>query len=351
MPHNYNLRSTPAAPATNESDSDGEMQAPPLFHPTDPIPFVFYSSTEYSRIIFNRKDPFHPRALPNFMANIETQKIFDSLTEPAQEQWRQRTRGPRDRMRDATNADVHRAAYQEILEQLQEMAEDRLLPEGAYLALSKTLMAAHNFIQPTLNLTLHIAAHAGDAQCMTACLDAGADVNAQDAYGDTVLMAASFRGHLDIVNQLLAEGVSVNTARTENGTTALMIAVRTNHPAIVRALIESGRADINARDAEGNTALMAASAHGHLAIVKQLLAAGAIVNAQNHDGDTALCFATDNNFLPGPARAIHLPAQHGWLCVNQLAAVAAVLREAGVNQLVAAAAALRDALPDTPPHY
>ena len=29
MPHNYNLRSTPAAPATNESDSDGEMQAPP----------------------------------------------------------------------------------------------------------------------------------------------------------------------------------------------------------------------------------------------------------------------------------------------------------------------------------
>ena len=41
-------------------------------------------------------------------------------------------------------------------------------------------------------------------------------------------------------------------------------------------------------------------------------------------------------------------AAPGWLCVNQLAAVAAALREAGANQLAAAAAA---ALPDTPPHY
>ena len=335
MPHNYNLRSTPAAPA------------PPLFHPTDPEPFIIYSSTEYSRIL--RLDAFHPRKLPNFMANIETMKIFDSLTEPAQEQWRQRTRGPRDRMRDATNADAHRAAYQEILEQLQEMAEDHLLPEGAYLALSKTLMAAHNYIQPTLNFTLYVAAQDGDAQRVTASLDAGAAVNAQDAYGDTVLMAASDAGHLDIVNQLLAEGASVN-ATAMNGATALIIAVQRHRLAIVRALIENGRADVNARDAAGLTALMYASVGGQLAIVKQLLAAGAVVNAQNHDGDTALCFATDNTMLLGVnlRGGRYREAAPGWLCVNQLAAVAAALREAGENQLAAAAAA---ALPDTPPHY
>ena len=44
MPHNYNLRSTPAAPATNESDSDGEMQAPPLFDPMPFFVFVFYTN-------------------------------------------------------------------------------------------------------------------------------------------------------------------------------------------------------------------------------------------------------------------------------------------------------------------
>lgn len=414
MPHNYNLRSTPAAPAAPAATES-----------------LFFNETSPFHDVFNPKHrAFSIRFTKTFQeANIETRKLFDSLTEHAQRQYLQRTRGPIARRRDAANADALRAAYQEILEQLQEMAEDRILPEGAYLALSNALMLAHNAVQPSLNAFLYVAARDGDAQRVTASLDAGADVNAsvddvaratallasiahnhlqiacmliergaidvatewqpndallmavmlgrlqiarmlierlprrggdrlrrlnaQDAQGQTVLMAASDQGHLDIVNQLLAEGVSVNTARTrtENGTTALMIAVRTNHPAIVRALIESGRADINARDAEGNTALIAASADGHLAIVKQLLAAGAIVNAQNHDGDTALCFATDNNFLPGPARAIHLPAQHGWLCVNQLAAVAAVLREAGVNQLVAAAAALRDALPDTPPHY
>ena len=76
-----------------------------------------------------------------------------------------------------------------------------------------------------------------------------------------------------------------------------------------------------------------------------------IVNAQNHDGDTALCFATEIstmllcvNLRDGRYRE----AAPGWLCVNQRSAVAAALREAGENQLAAAAAA---ALPDTPPHY
>ena len=111
------------------------------------------------------------------------------------------------------------------------------------------------------------------------------------------------------------------------------------------------RADVNARDAAGLTALMYASVGGQLAIVKQLLAAGAVVNAQNHDGDTALCFATDiSTMLLGVnlRDGRYREAAPGWLCVNQRSAVAAALREAGENQLAAAAAA---ALPDTPPHY
>ena len=164
-------------------------------------------------------------------------------------------------------------------------------------------------------------------------------------------MAASFRGHLDIVNQLLAEGASVNAARNDDGATALIMAVQRHHLAIVRALTENGRADVNTRDAAGLTALMYASSSGDLAIVKQLLAAGAIVNAQNHDGDTALCFATEiSTMLLGVnlRDGRYREAAPGWLCVNQRSAVAAALREAGENQLAAAAAA---ALPDTPPHY
>lgn len=54
-------------------------------------------------------------------------------------------------------------------------------------------------------------------------IDAGADVNAADADGETALMAAAEKGHVSKVKVLLDHGANVN-ARDRRGKTALQYA-------------------------------------------------------------------------------------------------------------------------------
>ena len=51
--------------------------------------------------------------------------------------------------------------------------------------------------------------------------------------------------------------------------------------------------DVNYADYEGETLLMKAADRGQVAEVQRLLAAGAAVNAQDNDGETALMNARD----------------------------------------------------------
>ncbi len=53
----------------------------------------------------------------------------------------------------------------------------------------------------------------------TGRLDNGADVNARDRFGRTVLMIAAYRGHNDLVRLLLERGADVN-AQDNDGRTA-----------------------------------------------------------------------------------------------------------------------------------
>ncbi|MBQ1960542.1 MAG: ankyrin repeat domain-containing protein, partial [Akkermansia sp.] len=55
----------------------------------------------------------------------------------------------------------------------------------------------------------------------------------------------------------------------------------------VDALIKAG-ANVNAQDEDGNTALMDAADEGHTAVVLRLIQAGADVNARDDEGETAL---------------------------------------------------------------
>ena len=71
----------------------------------------------------------------------------------------------------------------------------------------------------------------------------GADVNAQNDFGQTPLSIASYEGHIGIVTLLIDSGADVN-ATDVNGWTALMYAVASNYAGsqldIVALLIESG---------------------------------------------------------------------------------------------------------------
>jgi len=76
-------------------------------------------------------------------------------------------------------------------------------------------------------------------------LDAGADPNERQPYGETPVMFAARNGNVDAIKVLIDRKADVNAKETVRGTTALMWAAEQGHPAAVGMLIEHG-ADVGA---------------------------------------------------------------------------------------------------------
>ena len=87
-------------------------------------------------------------------------------------------------------------------------------------------------IQAKLNHFLLHEVITGNIRMVRYAIKEGADVNAKNNHGVTVLMVASGLGRSDIVQLLLKAGANVN-ATTDKGITALHIAKVRNHPEIV----------------------------------------------------------------------------------------------------------------------
>ena len=138
-----------------------------------------------------------------------------------------------------------------------------------------------------------------DAKAVGALVDAGADVNARDEYGNTPLLHAVFllsdgrqepdEVIVEIMKILIKGGADVN-ARNESGITPLHGFATRRLPEAVRVLIEAG-ADVNARDESGGTPLHASHnsyAPNRAEIIKILIKGGADVNARDESGGTPL---------------------------------------------------------------
>ncbi len=104
------------------------------------------------------------------------------------------------------------------------------------------------------------------------------------------LINAATSGRVEVVRDLIGQGVDVNS-KNPAGRTALMAAASNGNIRTVRALLGAG-ADVNATDAQGSTALMAASAFGFSTVVEQLITLGADVNIKDKGGNSALSMAT-----------------------------------------------------------
>jgi ankyrin repeat protein len=123
---------------------------------------------------------------------------------------------------------------------------------------------------------LMVACSRGELSRAEELVEAGADVNARDAFGNTALIYAAGGGHQALVEMLLSCGADVGV-KNNNGLTCLDLAAARGHSAVA-ALLRHARFFHAARD-------------GDARLLSQLLDAGADVNAQHTDGWTALMTA------------------------------------------------------------
>jgi uncharacterized protein len=144
---------------------------------------------------------------------------------------------------------------------------------------------------PNDETSLMIAARRGDLDIVKALLNAGADINTKNRFGDTALTKAVYKGHTDVVQVLLDAGASTEVA-WNRGETPLFEAAQRGYDGIVKALIDKG-ANANYRSSRnGWTPLMIAVAEGHSTTASILLGAHADVNLTNKKGRSALMFAS-----------------------------------------------------------
>lgn len=117
----------------------------------------------------------------------------------------------------------------------------------------------------------------------------GLNLEARNPAGETALMLAAIRGHLDLVQRLLERRAQVNHpgwtplhyAASHDGERALPIA----------QLLLEHHAFINARSPNGSTPLMLAAHYGRREVVELLLREGAEPLARNQQGLNAIDFA------------------------------------------------------------
>jgi uncharacterized protein len=138
------------------------------------------------------------------------------------------------------------------------------------------------------------AAGAGDVHALEKLLALQLPIDAADAQGATALLRAAGNGHAAAVAYLLEHGAdAVRSATT--GATALSAAVSARRENVVEALLTHGVA-VDRRLLGGGTALMIAAALGFPELATQLITHGADVNAEDERGMRALHAATQFAF-------------------------------------------------------
>jgi ankyrin repeat protein len=157
--------------------------------------------------------------------------------------------------------------------------------------------AAVNGKQVEGRTPLYLAASLGDgANIVRVLLEHGADPSLAAANGQTPLMAAAVRGHMEVLRLLLDAKADVN-AKNGAGETALMLAASSGSPRAVGLLLDRG-ADARVRTKRNETALGNAATAGVEETVRLLLDAGAEVNVRNIRGYSPLMLAAGSDAAP-----------------------------------------------------
>lgn len=142
---------------------------------------------------------------------------------------------------------------------------------------------------------LHVAAMRGQVDIVQQLLDAKADLSLVDGIGCTPLHSAAHWGFEGVLKILLESDINP-FVQDRDGKTALHYAATTGSVEIVELLLERDIDDRNKMIAmesiTGIVALHCAASNGNLRVVDKLLGYDALPSVKDHDGLTALHFAS-----------------------------------------------------------
>ena len=132
-------------------------------------------------------------------------------------------------------------------------------------------------------ITLHKVETSEAAETL---LNAGSNINHQDAQGLTPLHNASYHNNEKLVTLLLQRGANPNN-KSKNQETPLDFAIDSHHLELVRLLLVEGKADANIKGENGWTTLHGAASSSRkttLEMVELLLNSGANAGAKTDSG-------------------------------------------------------------------
>ncbi|KAI9005202.1 ankyrin repeat-containing domain protein [Gaertneriomyces semiglobifer] len=140
-------------------------------------------------------------------------------------------------------------------------------------------------------LGLHAASQRGDLIRIKELIESGqAHATDKDGEGITALHWAAINNHLDVAKYLLDMGAEVDIAGGELMATPLHWATRSGHTTMVMLLYTKG-ADPSRQDNQGYNALHLSSHAGHVFMAALLLSLGMDVNAPDNFGRTGLMWS------------------------------------------------------------
>ncbi|MFC1783643.1 ankyrin repeat domain-containing protein [Planctomycetota bacterium] len=150
------------------------------------------------------------------------------------------------------------------------------------------------------------AVTSGDIEQIKLLISQGADVNAKNIFGHTVLNLACIRDKKEIAELLIDSGADINAINQHIWQKSLHQACQNGYEEIVKLLIDKG-ADVNEKVRNSMTPLHLAARNGRKDIVELLIAKGADMNVKNNDGNTPLSLAEIN----GHTEIVELLRKHG----------------------------------------
>ncbi|HEX4839902.1 MAG TPA: ankyrin repeat domain-containing protein [Rhabdochlamydiaceae bacterium] len=134
-----------------------------------------------------------------------------------------------------------------------------------------------------------------DIKEISSLIDMRADVNSPIQGGETPLMAAVYKGNIEICRLLIGAGAEIE-AYSNHGCTPLFYALYDSEKEkMVQYLIEELHANVNMMDNSERTPLILAALNNHSKSIVLLVSAGAKMETKGEFGRTAFAHAIKNN--------------------------------------------------------